>query len=157
MQDTKKASIINMKGGVGKTTLAIHLSYFLARHRGKKVLLIDLDPQANASIVGIPESELDAHYKNKKTIFDLFFYWMQQYGPFPKPVSKPVTLQECYYESYKSRSNNSYLHLIPSNIALSSILRGVSIGPYELDRFLNEYAENQYDFIIIDCSPTYST
>lgn len=154
----KKVSIINMKGGVGKTTLAVHLSYYLAKHENKKVLLVDLDPQANASIVGIPEADLAAHYSdvNKKTIFDLFFYWMQQYGPFPKPDAYSATLREYCHESYKSGDNDNYLHIVPSHITLSSILRGVSIGPYELDNFLKKEAENQYDYIIIDCAPTFS-
>jgi len=155
---SKNVSIINMKGGVGKTTLSIHLAYYLAKHEHKKVLLIDLDPQANASIVGIPEIDLNNHYKdlNKKTIFDLFFNWMQQYGPFPKISPPSISLIDCYYQSYCSSDNNDYLHIIPSHIALSSILRGVSIGPYELEKFLTDQAQNQYDFIIIDCAPTYS-
>ncbi len=49
----KKVSIINMKGGVGKTTLSINLALYLSEIMNKRVLLIDLDPQANATIVGI--------------------------------------------------------------------------------------------------------
>lgn len=154
----KRVSVINMKGGVGKTTLSIHLAYYLAKHKNNKVLLIDLDPQANASIVGIPESDLKKYYKNpnKKTSFDLFFNWMQQYGPFPKMSPVSIPLGDCYYQSYCSSNNNDWLHIVPSHITLSSILRGVSIGPYELDNFLNAQAQKRYDFIIIDCAPTYS-
>lgn len=146
-----------MKGGVGKTTLSVHLAHYLAKHNNKKVLLIDLDPQANASIVGIPESDLKAHCDdlNKKTIFDLFFYWMQQYGPYPKSIPD-VDFHDFYHASYNSSDNNGCLHIIPSHIALSSILRGVSIGPYELDNFLKKHAESRYDFIIADCAPTFS-
>ncbi len=54
----KKVSIINMNGGVGKTTLSINLALFLSERMKKRVLLIDLDPQANATIVGIDENRL---------------------------------------------------------------------------------------------------
>ena len=42
-------SMINMKGGVGKTTLATQIAWYATRSLDKKVLLVDLDPQANAS------------------------------------------------------------------------------------------------------------
>ncbi|MDQ8642966.1 AAA family ATPase, partial [Enterococcus sp. FR192] len=43
----KVISVINMKGGVGKTTLTKELGYFMAKNKNKKVLFIDLDPQSN--------------------------------------------------------------------------------------------------------------
>jgi chromosome partitioning protein len=153
---TKKISIINMKGGVGKTTLSIHLSYYLAKHKNQKVLLIDLDPQANATLVAIEENDLIDHYKQKKTIFDLFFNWMQQYGPFTKTDLPKIKIQDCIYTSYASSGRQAYLHVIPSHIELSSMLRGANVGPYELEKLLSEQAEGHYDFIIIDCAPTYS-
>jgi chromosome partitioning protein len=185
----KKISIINMKGGVGKTTLSIHLAYHLSKYGGKyiqkstpedkgseeitiqnpelgdfvtvdtkRVLLIDLDPQANASIVAIPPKNLDEHYKSKKTILSLFFNWMREYGPFQKTAEANSRLEDYIYKHQESEN----FHIIPSKIELSSLLRGVSIGPYELDRFLKgespyqDKIEEQYDFIIIDCAPTYS-
>jgi len=147
---------VNMKGGVGKTTLSVHLSYYLARHNNQKVLLIDLDPQANATIVAIPENDLIDHYKQQKTTFDLFFNWMQQYGPFTKTDLPKTKIQDCIYTSYKSSDRQAYLHVIPSHIELSSMLRGANVGPYELDNLLSEQAEGHYDFIIIDCAPTHS-
>ena len=48
-RSAKTIALLNMKGGVGKTTLAVNLAWDLSRKRDKRVLLIDLDPQFNAS------------------------------------------------------------------------------------------------------------
>src|SRR3989338_10115802 len=62
---TKIISVCNQKGGVGKTTTVVNLGYYLA-HKGKNVLIIDLDPQANAtSGLGIDKSKIE------KSIYDI--------------------------------------------------------------------------------------
>ena len=75
----KKVSIINMKGGVGKTTLSINLALYLSEIKKMRVLLIDLDPQANATIVAIGEEKLKDLLKNKKSIADLFINCYKKY------------------------------------------------------------------------------
>ncbi len=71
-------SLINWKGGVGKTTLTLHLAAGLAEKHHKKVLLIDLDPQCNLSFLAIGAADYIKHaYTNQsatlKTIFDNYF------------------------------------------------------------------------------------
>lgn len=65
----KIVSLFNNKGGVGKTTLAFHLSYILSE-MGKKVLMIDLDPQCNLTIFGINESQLEDIWKQEDPFID---------------------------------------------------------------------------------------
>ena len=64
-------SLLNMKGGVGKTTLAVNLAWFMHRQEGLNVLLVDLDPQFNATQYVMDFSQFDAHRKSKGTIADL--------------------------------------------------------------------------------------
>ena len=74
-KDGKVISFINMKGGVGKTTLAINIGYTLVKHFHKDVLLIDMDPQFNATQALITKSSSIEAYqelrKNNKTIASL--------------------------------------------------------------------------------------
>ena len=65
-------SVINLKGGVGKTTLTIALAHFLALEHGKRVLVIDLDPQTNATVCLIPEPEWKARDETGRTLYQLF-------------------------------------------------------------------------------------
>lgn len=154
----KKVSIINMKGGVGKTTLSINLALYLSEIMKKRVLLIDLDPQANATIVAIDEKKLDDFFKikKKKSIADLFINCYKKYGPFPKKDTCNIDINEYLYRVYESTDKKSYLDIIPSEINLSSILKGVQVGPFELKNQIIKEAEKRYEYIIIDCAPTYS-
>ena len=65
----KIISLFNNKGGVGKTTLAFHLSWALSE-MDKKVLIIDLDPQCNLTICGISENQLEEIWKEEDSFID---------------------------------------------------------------------------------------
>ncbi|GJD22716.1 hypothetical protein RIVM261_076720 [Rivularia sp. IAM M-261] len=69
---TTVVSIINLKGGVAKTTTTVQLAECLASEFSKKVLVIDLDPQTNATIALIGEERWEELDKQKQTLFHLF-------------------------------------------------------------------------------------
>jgi len=71
-------SIINLKGGVGKTTITLALAHFLALEHRKRVLVIDLDPQTNATVCLIPETEWKKRDETGRTLYQLF--WDQLKG-----------------------------------------------------------------------------
>lgn len=64
-------SLLNMKGGVGKTTLAVNLAWYIYQNDGKNVLLVDLDPQFNATQYVMDYKSFENHRKTAGTIADL--------------------------------------------------------------------------------------
>ena len=127
----KIIAIANQKGGVGKTTTSINLSSSIAMS-GKKVLLVDIDPQGNAtSGVGIIKQNLE------NTVYEMFLGEKE--------------LKECITNSIVDN-----LNVVPSNVNLSGAeidLIGVDKREYILKESLNE-VKDEYDFIIIDCPPS---
>ena len=127
----KIISLANQKGGVGKTTTAINLSAALAKE-GKKVLLVDADPQANASSgLGIDIRNLEA------TIYECL-----DSGIDPKLAIHHTGVDN--------------LDLIPSHIDLVGAeieMLGLEDRELLMKRILS-HLRDQYDFILIDCSPS---
>jgi len=155
----KLASVINMKGGVGKTTLSVNLAMELAG-QGKRVLLIDLDPQANASLVCMSPEERTQHTKSgKRTITGFFIQAFESRVPLNNIQKRKVMLSDYVFSVPLTGkvAGEGKLDFIPSDIYLSSVLRGINVGPYSLNKLIDDDCKRKYDYILIDCAPTYST
>ena len=136
--DKKIISIINQKGGVGKTTTVINLAAALTM-QGKKILVIDLDPQGNAT-TGLGLSNTDS---SDQTIYSVL------------NGTKKVT-------DVIKKTNFDKLDLITSNVDLSGLevetagdSRRAFILKDELTYILND-SRASYDYILIDCPPSLS-
>lgn len=144
-------SLINMKGGVGKTTLASQIAWYAVRQLDQKVLLIDLDPQSNASqSVMSPHTYVTYLDGGGLTVADVF----EQFTPTGTASGSPKKLDPAKVVYNRvTYPDGSLLHLVPSRLELSWTLRNPTGKETLLARFVAKVEEN-YDLIIIDCSPT---
>lgn len=126
-------AIANQKGGVGKTTTSINLSSCIAA-KGKKVLVVDIDPQGNTtSGYGIEKNDLD------NTIYELM-------------------LGDCSIEDCIIKNVIENISILPSNVNLAAAeieLIGVDKKEYILKNEI-DWVKDRYDYIIIDCPPSLS-
>jgi chromosome partitioning protein len=147
-------SLINMKGGVGKTTLSVNICDCLVRRHGQKVLLVDIDPQFNATQCLMTPKDYIAHrQKNRDTIVNIFD---RSSRPMVSTVdgiepSQPKALIDI--ETLEIKDN---FHLLPGNLELYRIEMSPGEGrENRLHKYLQELEkEEQFDLVIIDTPPT---
>lgn len=136
MSKAEITAICNQKGGTAKTTTAVNLGVGLA-NEGKKVLLVDMDPQASATIcLGYPRPDYIS-----TTISDLL---------------DKVVLDEPIGKGEGILHHAEGIDLMPSNISLSGLEVSL-VNAMSRESVLKQYLEtvkHDYDFILIDCSPS---
>lgn len=129
----KIIAIANQKGGVGKTTTTVNLSAALAK-KGKKILVVDCDPQGNAtSGFGINKNELE------NTIYELLL--------------GDCTINECLIKNVLEN-----LSILPANVNLAAA--EIEVLDIEKKEFILkkelEWITEDYDYVFIDCPPSLS-
>ena len=150
---TVAVSLINMKGGVGKTTLAFNLAWYSAWRANLKVLAIDLDPQANLSqyFMGA-EAYLKYLKADKGTVVEIFeqFSAPKSSKGAPSPLNPDTVIHHLH-----EWDDGSLLDLVPSRLELAWTLKNPTEKSHLLPKFLATVSMN-YDLILIDCAPTES-
>lgn len=145
MNEGKTATIIavtNQKGGVGKTTTAVNLAYFLAKDKKANVLLVDFDPQGNASSgLGIDKTSLKSttNPSGKPTILDA--------------ISEVSTIKDAIQPT-----NFKRLDIAPTNPQLADAESGLAKADRRFTRLRDAIKPivGEYDFILIDSPPSLS-
>lgn len=153
----KVISIINYKGGVGKTTLTANLAADMA-YRKKKVLVIDLDPQTNLTFSFIPANKWRKDYSDHQTLK----YWFDSIinGNFPLP-----SFNELVVKCQGIDLICSHIGLINIDSELNSVAFPKNLNQYKenfvkihsyIKKELNKLKET-YDVVLLDCPPNFNT
>jgi chromosome partitioning protein len=135
---------VNLKGGVGKTTLAVNFAAYCGR-KDYKTLLIDLDPQTNATLSCIPYEQWQEHAKENGTVADLLGVRGHTSGDGEKRSAEDVIIPDVF----------DGVDLIPSHLDLFTVdldLGAASAREKLLKRALKDVI-NDYDIVVCDCPP----
>lgn len=144
-------SLINYKGGVGKSTTAVNISANLAKYHERVVLLVDADPQTNATVcVMEPESRYEPLRQSEATSRKIYEEWDKR--------DRSIRFEDLIIKGVVERDGRKLLpglDLLPSDPALIRAERWLAASNSPLTVLLDELEKvrNHYDYIIIDCAP----
>lgn len=158
----KKISVINFKGGVGKTTLAFHLACFLAKDA--KVLVVDVDHQSSLSIVMMGGAWWEQVATSGSTCNRIFQSYCNRKVPMPgteiivmNPLGRRPTNARNYFPGLDLVA--AQFELDDTEIELASTTQGsATVSEWQKRVLLAEWlaavnADDEYDYIIFDCPP----
>ncbi|MBQ7734282.1 MAG: AAA family ATPase [Synergistaceae bacterium] len=156
----KVVSIINYKGGVGKTTLTANLGAYAALH-GLRVLLIDLDPQTHLTFSFMTQEQWRIKYEKKKTLKNYFDSLIDEHGE-NSLASLVIPLN--YIFCMKLDIISSHLELADMDMKLAgkctasntSQLASNSLRMYNYLRSGLKELNDEYDLVLIDCAPNFN-
>lgn len=155
-------AILNMKGGVGKTTISAHVFRVLYYQLKKSVLLIDFDPQFNLTQQVIKETDYEAYKASGRTIASVMennagpslFATSTKLGPAPAVADVSVRLR------YITQNPDINLSLVPGDFLLAkySLIGESKVLKPVKERFLEfiDNARQERDLLCIDCNPSSS-
>ena len=141
---TQILSVVNLKGGVGKTAIAVNIAAFCGRH-GKRTLLVDVDPQTNATFSCIQVADWQEHAEQHGTIANLLGMRKHTSAEGAETVARDVIRCSVFPN----------VDLLPSHLDLFTIdldLAGVTARETKLRRELAP-VQKEYDMIVCDCPP----
>lgn len=158
-------SIINYKGGVGKTTLTTNIAGDLAQ-LGYKVLMIDLDPQASLTFSFLKPDEWKKKVADKHTIKNWFSDSKKiRTERFEDLIITPYTVKDSLENKGKLDLVSSHLELINVDLELATKLGGANMTQvkeqfikvhHRLLDGINQLPDDAYDIILIDCPPNFN-
>lgn len=146
----KTITFINMKGGVGKTTTAVNVGYTIAKQYNKRVLLIDMDPQMNATQYTLNNTQVrEILNKPSNTVYGI----LSPTNDYPKIVGEVDQEEKLDPKDY-IYNIREHFDIIPSHLELMSL--NLNERPLKLKKFIESELKDSYDVIILDCPPTIS-
>jgi chromosome partitioning protein len=152
---TKVISFINLKGGVGKTTSTVAIAEFLAEEHQKRVLVVDLDPQTNATVALMSEEKWQEMDQQGQTLRHLFKDKLERTSKFD--INKAIV-----HGVSNLHGGIKRLSLLPSSLGLIEIQDQLalipggtfySVSPVDILQTALRPVLHEYDYVIIDCPP----